>query len=295
MADGVQELKDLKPTHEFFIGIDSDGCAFDTMEPKHKECFCPNFVKFFGLKAASKFAREGWDFVNLYSRNRGCNRFVAVAEVLKLLAERKEVQARGVKVSAAPQLNAWLKRETKLGNPALKAEVEKTKDPELTQLLAWSTAVNHMVDEIIGDGIPPFPLVRDSLEKAAPKADMLVVSQTPTAALEREWANQGIAKFVRKIAGQELGTKTEHLNFAAKGKYPADKILMIGDAWGDRKAAQGSGALFYPILPNNEDQSWERFHKEALDRFFKGTYKGDYEASLIKELEKALPETPPWK
>ena len=30
-------LHDFRPTREFFIGIDSDGCAFDTMEIKHKE------------------------------------------------------------------------------------------------------------------------------------------------------------------------------------------------------------------------------------------------------------------
>ena len=26
------------------VGIDSDGCAFDTMEVKHKECFIPNTI-----------------------------------------------------------------------------------------------------------------------------------------------------------------------------------------------------------------------------------------------------------
>ncbi|MGH7143065.1 MAG: HAD family hydrolase [Planctomycetota bacterium] len=295
MSDPIQALKDLQPTKKFFIGIDSDGCAFDTMEPKHKECFCPNFVKYFKLAAVSRYTREAWDFVNLYSRTRGCNRFLAVVDVLKLLEERAEVKARGIAIPKAPQLAAWLKRETKLGNPALKAEVEKTKDPELTNLLAWSIAVNHMVDEIVGDGVPPFPFVRDSLEKALPQADMLVVSQTPTAALEREWANQGIAKFVRKIAGQELGTKTEHLTFAAKGKYAPEKILMIGDAWGDRKAAAANGALFYPILPGAEVPCWDRFFHEALDRFFAGTYQGAYEAALIKDLEKALPELPPWR
>ena len=39
-----EELLALKPEKEFFIGIDSDGCAFDTMEIKQKECFCPNFI-----------------------------------------------------------------------------------------------------------------------------------------------------------------------------------------------------------------------------------------------------------
>jgi hypothetical protein len=29
------------PQHEFLVGIDSDGCVFDSMELKHKECFIP--------------------------------------------------------------------------------------------------------------------------------------------------------------------------------------------------------------------------------------------------------------
>ena len=68
MTDPAQVLKDLQPEREFFIGVDSDGCAFDTMEIKHKECFCPNTIKYFKLQAASKYAREAWDFVNLYSK-----------------------------------------------------------------------------------------------------------------------------------------------------------------------------------------------------------------------------------
>ena len=38
MSDPVAKLKELRPTKEFFIGIDSDGCVFDTMEIKQKEC-----------------------------------------------------------------------------------------------------------------------------------------------------------------------------------------------------------------------------------------------------------------
>ena len=104
MPDPVQLLKDLQPQHEFFIGIDSDGCAFDSMELKHKECFCPNFIKHFGLQAVSKYARETWDFVNLYSKTRGYNRFKAVLAALELLRERPEVQARGVQI---PEMQGW--------------------------------------------------------------------------------------------------------------------------------------------------------------------------------------------
>jgi hypothetical protein len=51
MMNPQEQLLALKPEKKFFIGIDSDGCAFDTMEIKQKECFCPNFIKFFGLQS----------------------------------------------------------------------------------------------------------------------------------------------------------------------------------------------------------------------------------------------------
>lgn len=37
MSDPTRLLRDLAPARGFFVGIDSDGCAFDTMEIKHKE------------------------------------------------------------------------------------------------------------------------------------------------------------------------------------------------------------------------------------------------------------------
>jgi phosphoglycolate phosphatase-like HAD superfamily hydrolase len=100
---------------------------------------------------------------------------------------------------------------------------------------------------------------------------------------------------VRFIAGQELGTKTEHIRFAAGGKYDPARMLMIGDAPGDLNAARKNNARFFPIVPGHEEASWERFHNEALERFFAGTFAGDYEAALLEDFEASLPEHPHWK
>ena len=124
MSDPAQALRDFKPTKEFFIGIDSDGCIFDSMEIKHQECFAPCFIKYFHLQAVSKFARETWTFVNLYSKDRGANRFPALARAIKFLGARPQVNARGVKMPDMTGLEEWLKRETKLGNATLAAEVK---------------------------------------------------------------------------------------------------------------------------------------------------------------------------
>ena len=293
-ADPQAPLRDFAPQHEFFVGIDSDGCAFDTMEIKHKECFIPNIINYWDLQPVSKYAREAAEFVNLYSKWRGINRFPALLMVFDLLAERAEVQRRTVAMPEVPTLRQWVETETKLGNPTLKALVEKASDPVLERTLGWSEAVNATIADMVY-GVPPFPFVRQSLEKMCAQADAIVVSATPGEALQREWDEHDIAKHCAVIAGQERGSKKEHLQLAAAGKYPKDHVLMIGDAPGDFKAARANDFLFYPIKPGSEDESWERFHEEALDRFFSGTYGGDYEKTLIDEFDALLPEVPPWK
>ncbi len=291
----LDALKKFKPSQEFFIGIDSDGCAFDTMEIKHKECFIPNIIKHWDLQAVSKFARAAGEFVNLYSQDRGINRFPALMKVFDLLMDWPEVQRRGVKVPKAQPVRDWIARETKLANNTLEAEVKKTGDAVLMQALVWSKAVNETIADMV-HGVPPFPYVRESLKKAQPVADMIVVSATPGEALIREWQEHDIDGYVAVIAGQEMGSKKEHLAIAAgDGRYQPGRVLMIGDAPGDMKAAQANKALFFPINPGDEEASWERFYSEALDRFLTGAYAGDYEARLIKEFQAKLPSTPPWK
>ncbi|MCB8995314.1 MAG: HAD family hydrolase [Bacteroidales bacterium] len=294
MSDHQDVLRNLQPSKEFFIGIDSDGCAFDTMEIKQKECFCPNLIKSFELQKISKYARETWEFVNLYSKNRGVNRFIALLETMRLLSERPEVKARGMQIPDMSALAEWTKKESRLGNPALSEYEAQANNALISLTYAWSLKVNADIEEMVY-GMPPFPFVRESLEELNHKSDALVVSQTPLEALEREWKENQIDHLVRMIAGQEYGTKTEHLALAAKNKYPAHKILMIGDAPGDYKAAKANEVLFFPINPGHEEASWERFNKEGLKRFYAGTYAGDYEKALIAEFDTYLPEQPHWK
>src|SRR3954453_8940575 len=101
MTEPADQLKSFTPKHRLFVGIDSDGCVFDTMQIKHKECFIPNTIKYWGLQSVSKYAREAAEFVNLYSKDRGINRWPALVKVFDLLRERPEVIARKADVPQA--------------------------------------------------------------------------------------------------------------------------------------------------------------------------------------------------
>jgi phosphoglycolate phosphatase-like HAD superfamily hydrolase len=295
--DPQLKLKQFKPAKKFFVGIDSDGCAFNSMEVKHNDCFSVALIRAYGLAAVSRQVHEAWDFVNLYSQSRGCNRFKAILLAVDHLRQMPRVKRSGVTVPELDATRAWVGAESNLSNArlaAVTATASGTAKAELEKLLAWSNLVNAFVEETVHH-LPPFPGLVESLLKLGERADVMVVSATPGEALVREWAEHGIDKHVALIAGQEMGSKTEHLTLAAKGKYGADQVLMVGDAPGDLKAARDVGALFYPINPGAEEASWERFVGEGIERFFSQTYAGAYESSLIEEFMKLLPHNPPWQ
>ena len=85
------------------------------------------------------------------------------------------------------------------------------------------------------------------------EADMMCVSATPVGALEAEWKEHGLAPYVALIVGQEIASKKDALRAAVSSGYAPGNALMIGDAPGDMKAAHASGALFFPIVPGDEE------------------------------------------
>lgn len=282
-----------EPTQDFFIAMDSDGCVFDTMELKQRQCFIPNTIAQWNLEGIWENVGETTEYVTLYSENRGANRFVALVNIFDHLAERQEVGESGVVIPDLPGLRKWIDTEPILSNAALEAYCRNHDAPDLREALAWSEAVNAAVAETV-KGVSPFPYAGQALEKAAARADILVCSTAPFEAVERNWKEEGLDRYVFAMGGQEHGKKPEQIALAATGKYEPSRMLMVGDAPGDLGAAQANNAHFYPINPGDEERSWKRFVEEALDRFFDGAYGGDYESSLVREFEACLDENPPW-
>ncbi len=294
MPHPLYRPKNFIPKHQFFVAFDSDGCVFDNMEVKQKACFIPMIIKHWHLEAIAKYVQETAEFVNLYSVWRGGNRFPALVRIFDLLRERPEVIKQGVFLPVIEPLREFVNSGNALSNPSLADWCQRTQHPVLKEVLEWSVMVNQLVDEKVKN-IQPFPYLRAIMEKLSLVADIVVCSSTTVESLQKEWQANHLDRYVRLIAGQEMGTKKEHLELLARGKYDPDKILMIGDTPGDKNAADSIGAFFFPIHPGREVRSWEIFHQEALDRFLNGTFAGKYQAALIAQFDKLLPEKPSWE
>jgi len=294
-----ERLQNFPGTQKFLIAIDSDGCVFDSMNPKQIVVFHPKIMEFYELWGIESYLREVAEFVNLFSKIRGCNRFIALQYIYRFLKERPDMEKvlseKSILLPDTTSLDDYIKtyKDISLGNPTLEEYTKKISEPSLSKFLEWSKSVNLTIAKKIKN-IPPFKWVRESLELASKKADLVVVSQTPYEALDREWKEHGLDGYVDAIAGQEMGKKADHIRIAAQKRYLLDKMLMIGDAPGDKKAADANDALFYPIVPGRETQSWEKLLEEALPKFFEGTFAGDYQKDLLAEFDRALPSELPW-
>ena len=288
------EMTDFKPKKEFFVGIDSDGCVFDAMEIKHKECFIPNTVNVWGLQSVSRFTREVHEFVNLYSKWRGLNRWRNIIRTMDFLRDHPEVKRRGVSVPQLDGIRGFVASGSKLSDAGLFAYMKDHHEPDLQLGVQWSSDINASIERIV-HGLMPFAPVKPSFLALAQEADLACVSATRNNDLAREWTYAGILDDVDLLCGQEVGSKEEILHLTAEGKYPQNHMLMMGDAPGDLAAARSVGALFFPINPGYEADSWDRFYSEGYKKFLEGTYAGEYEAKLIREFESLLPEVPPWQ
>ncbi len=274
--------------------MDSDGCVFDSMGPKQIRCFHPEIIRHWGLERIEREVRETAEFVNLRSVWRGSNRFPALLRTFELLARRSDVRRSGV----PPPDTRALRRFVESGGPytpdALRAAAEREDDPELWRVFEWSRAVNERVAREL-PSVPLFAGVRETLEEIARAADLVVVTQTPEEAVEREWRENGLWPLVREILGPARGAKKEMLIMATQDRYAAGRALMIGDAVGDLQAAREAGVAFFPILPGDEPASWERLRREAFDLFLRGAWTSEYEERLVAAFLNRLPETPPWE
>jgi len=301
--DPEQQLRNFKRTKDFLVAIDTDGCVTDNMNGKQMLIFHPQFMEFYQLRGIESYFREVAEYYNLFSVERGCNRFIAIQLTLTALQNRKDVQQvlqeRHIKLPNIKSLNQYIAytKENKLGlgNPSLEKFLnQNSKDLALYKLLGWSEAVNRMFPHISAK-IPPFDKVKECLELIAQYANILIVSKTPYTDLANYWEAQGIAKYVQIIAGQEMGSKGHHIEVAKKvSQYEDDQVLMIGDGGGDLKAVKANNGLFYPTHPGQELEAWNNF-PQTFQQFIKREYKGEFEDKLLGQFKKSLLTSPPWQ
>ena len=79
------KLADFHKNKDFLVCVDSDGCAMNTMEIKHRRSFGPKIIEVWGLEEDRAKILDLWNDLNLYASTRGINRFKGLAALFEQL------------------------------------------------------------------------------------------------------------------------------------------------------------------------------------------------------------------
>lgn len=268
--------------HDYLICMDSDGCAMNTMEIKHRKSLAPCMVYEWDLGEYRDAIMRRWREISLYSMDRGINRFEALAKILVDVNENYK------RVEDLDSLLNWVKTSKELSMDSLRREVERTGSPALKKALEWSELVNGSLKMISEKNKKPFEGVREALEAAEQFADIVIVTAASRTEIVEEWGYYDLLKHVGLVLTQETGSKEYCIGKLLEYGYQKDHAMMVGDSPIDQRAAKAEEVFFYPIMVWKEKESWEEFRNHALDKFREGTFAGEYQAEVEKEFVQNL-------
>ena len=268
--------------HDYLICIDSDGCAMNTMEIKHRKSLAPCMVYEWDLGEYRDAIMRRWREISLYSMDRGINRFEALAKILVDVNENYK------RVEDLDSLLNWVKTSKELSTDSLRREVERTGSPALKKALEWSELVNGSLKMISEKNKKPCEGVREALEAAEQFADIVIVTAASRTEIVEEWGYYDLLKHVGLVLTQETGSKEYCIGKLLEYGYQKDHAMMVGDSPIDQRAAKAEEVFFYPIMVWKEKESWEEFRNHALDKFREGTFAGEYQAEVEKEFVQNL-------
>lgn len=277
-----REFREYQKKNNFLICVDSDGTVMNTMEIKHFGCFAPCLVEEWDLQQYEEQVIKIWTAVNLYSINRGVNRFLGLQLVLEYINKH---------ITPIEELDAlahWIRTAPELSNANLLRYLEDDDSRIMPKVLRWSQTVSQHIAMISVEQRCPFDGVAEALMAAREECDMVVVSATNPDAIYEEWEFHGLAYFVDLILNQNVGSKAFCISQLLEMGYDPANVLMLGNAMKDLEVAKTCGVCFYPIVLGKEIQSWQRFEEEALGRFYAGTYIGAYQDELVEDFIQAL-------
>lgn len=281
-------------SYETFIALDSDGCIVDTMAAKQHQFLQPLMIEHLGLnEAQADVYRACADYVNLYSVTRGISRYKAILLNLEAYNAHPTTCAQGWPSFPLEDLRAFVNSGLPLGNPGAEAFLNEHPSEFLTCILQWSQHVNEAIVSS-GATFPAYEGARRALMQMHGRSHNGIVSQSPEAVLREDWGRQGLLPYVEQIAGQEKGLKVTQLTLLTEG-IDRQHVMMIGDAPGDLEAAREFGCRFFPILPGEEEASWEDFNTNVYEAFLRHQYTVEEERKRIEAFEHRLPSQPPWE
>lgn len=253
------DLTTFQKHHKYLVAIDSDGCVFDTMTIKHQRFFYPLLEKQLGLEKWNESLTEKWEYINLYSKLRGINRFLGVYHLFQDLNDEMKFFEPKIMV-----YNHYIEHNKDITIEGLLHLLNETNDDFVADIINWSSQVNSEIDKHM-PVVDPFVESVETIKYISSIADVAIVSSANEKALKAEWGHAELLDYVSVLTSQNDGSKEAILKTLISKGYDSNHVIMIGDSNGDRTAAFKNNAKFRLIEASTENNSWINIRQEFIE------------------------------
>lgn len=265
-----------------FLVVEAEA-ALDILVPACEGAWAPAFHRRFARGLPEHAIGELWGHVALRSRWRGSPPLRLLAVALRLLEGHPDAgKARPAWRDAATALEYLLSGDAGADLPELaRAVISGGWGRYLRGVLAWRIEADERLAAL--PKAVPFPAYRALVLRSRNVSRILGLARDPRAVWE-SWRGSGGAGLPERVVGPgELGDWTAE----GRGNRPR-RFVLAGSTWFSFLAARRGGIPFHPILPGDEDASWECLPDPAV------TGPKALGGPRLAAFLTALPVEPPW-
>lgn len=260
--------------HDYLICVNSAGCVMNTRNRRHFHCYGPGVVLQWELEQWRIPVLERWNQVNLLRMSRGIHPFKALALVLS------EVDRDCTPIAGVEDLRVWTEAADELSEENLAVWIQSMQDGDgrrcLEKALNWSKAARAGIAQIPVELMQPFPGAGEALAELHQMADVVVLSDDSFETVKEDWSRYDLLKFADAVLPCEPGRKHHCVATMLQFGYQPDHVLVVGDTPEDWDAAELNGVGFFPIVINQEAESWQELRTVGLEKL-RGLSYQDYQ------------------
>lgn len=240
------------------VFIECEGSLFDTYRSYVEIAYIPAFLSRFACLAPESVCRELWINVALRSRYRGAEPLRMLAAVLRLLNRIHAPSVRRSVVAAAIEARLSI-----LPPGMWRYDLDFRMDPVLKPALDWLKESEFLISSMPPPAV--FMWAKKALDKMCECTTLACISQQAEAEILSLWNESGLASTGAVVSGKEQGDMGTCLHRAIQSGFEVNDITVIGSSMAAMSVAKSFEARFFPILPDDESNSWASIFENSCN------------------------------
>lgn len=260
---------------KYVLCISGEGTFFDSRPMLHWGCLGLSMIEEWKLEQWKVQILNRWKKLRLGHVTRGINRFRGLALALK------EVDGAIAPIFGINEFIRLVLNTEELTVQELERHVEEA--PIFSKVISWSNRVDERISNISLEEDAFFEQLKQVIVSLNGKADCSLFLEMEFGGGKLKKMLMELPSYVTSVVTCGKADRIKEVQKLIDMGYEKNNILYCSDIVEDARIAEQTGILFFPVMAGIENESWERFKNEGMQRWLTGRYDEAYQEQLKNE------------